>query len=412
MTYLDFLPKAIYRDVASVVALWATLYYSKKKFCMRGLTYRSTVLPLWQDRAWKCFLYVSILGILDATLRRSGQLLFGIGFRRFAISEWSALLLRSFLYGLFVLWAIKGPLTTNTRDDKCWSAAATKARIWFWISKLFKGTAIVLSEEWLDASAADREKWRDRHYVVAMHPHGLLPMGAILAGLTWVGGGLRGRTSSGAEVPEASDPGPLLHQHFFRKMKLRAAVASGAVGLFPGFFEMFTKLGAFECTKPFIAERLREGKDVAIFVGGATESVYATPGRYVCYISKHKGFVKLALEERVDILPMWTFGDEAIFPQARSKPFFLTALIQWAQEATGLAVPPAFAGLPRLPALTLVAGVPVSLEDLWPASVGGQVSDKAVEEGHRRYIQAQRQLFDRNKALVPGGHENGVIEFI
>ena len=27
--------------------------------------------------------------------------------------------------------------------------------------------------------------------------------------------------------------------------------------------------GAFECTKPFIRDRLREGKDVAIFVGGA-----------------------------------------------------------------------------------------------------------------------------------------------
>lgn len=31
--------------------------------------------------------------------------------------------------------------------------------------------------------------------------------------------------------------------------------------------------GAFECTKPFIRDRLREGKDVAIFVGGAQESL-------------------------------------------------------------------------------------------------------------------------------------------
>lgn len=35
-----------------------------------------------------------------------------------------------------------------------------------------------------------------------MHPHGLLPLGAILNGLTWAGGGLRGITASGAELPE------------------------------------------------------------------------------------------------------------------------------------------------------------------------------------------------------------------
>ena len=38
--------------------------------------------------------------------------------------------------------------------------------------------------------------------VIAMHPHGLLPLGAILNGLTWAGGGLRGITASGAELPE------------------------------------------------------------------------------------------------------------------------------------------------------------------------------------------------------------------
>ena len=45
-------------------------------------------------------------------------------------------------------------------------------------------------------------------------------------------------------------------------------------------------------------------------------------------------------------------------------------------------------------------------------SVGGEVSDAAVEEGHKRYMEAQQRLFDRNKGLVSGGHGNGVIEFL
>jgi len=170
------------------------------------------------------------------------------------------------------------------------------------------------------------------------------------------------------------------------------------------------KLGGFECTKPFIAERLREDKDVAIFAGGADESVFAYPGRYVIW-NKHKGFVRVALEERRDILPMYCFGDESSIPQARNPPKFLRAFASLGKQVVGLTVPPAVVGL-QFPALTLVTGVPVSLEDLWPETVGTPVSDKAVEEAHKRYMQAQKQLFDRNKALVPGGHENGVLEFL
>jgi len=388
------------RDIVAVVSLVVVCIISRRNFYFRGLTYRSSVLPLWKERVFvKLPLYLSILGIVDMVLRL-GRL---------------PLLVRMICCHVpFLAWAIMNPLSQTTRDDHGWSDTATRARIWHWIAKMFGPTQILLSEEWRDLSDQERSKWTDRHYVVGMHPHGLLPMGAILVGLTWVGGGLKGITTSGAKIPEPSNPGSLLHQRFFRKMKLRAAVATGACGLFPGFFEMFTKLGAFECTKPFVVERLREDKDVAIFAGGAQESVFATPGRYVCYI-KHRGFARLALEERRDILPMWCFGDESIVPQARNPPDILKRMVKWAKEASGLAVPPLFGGLPRLFCglpLTLVTGVPVSLEDLWPATVGGDVNEEAVTEAVRRYMAALKQLFDRNKALVPGGHQDGVIEFV
>jgi len=410
MSAMINLMRGIDRDVLSLAILAVVASVSRRTFIMRGVTYRSTVPELWKDRAWKSFMYVGLLGFIDALLRRSGQILSLLGVPIFPRSERLAMILRLvLLHGPWVIWAIQGPLSTSTRDDKHWSDSATRASIWFRFGKLFKSTNILLSEEWVDLSEEQRERWRDRHYVIGMHPHGLLPFGAILSGLTWAGGGLRGTTTSGAEVPEVSNPGPLLHQRFFRHMKLRAAVASGAVGCFPGVFEMFTKLGAFECTKPFIVERLREDKDVAIFSGGASESAFACPGRYVMY-AKHKGFVRLALEERRDILPMWCFGDESAIPQARNPPRIWKCLTQFFKEATGLLIPPAIVGL-RFPHLTLVTGVPVSLEDLWPEKVGTPVSDQAVEEGHKRYMQAQKQLFDRNKALVPGGHENGVLEF-
>merc|ERR1712194_455777 len=173
---------------------------------------------------------------------------------------------------------------------------------------------------------------------------------------------------------------------------------------------MFTKLGGFECTKPFIVGRLRENKDVALFIGGAAESAYAAPGRYVALFKHRRGFVRLALEERRDILPMWTFGDESLLPQWQDPPAFLGKLLTFLKEASGLLVPPLFSGLPQLPPLTLVTGVPVSLEDLWATEVGGPVSDAAVEEGFRRYMVAQQQLFDRNKGAVAGNHKHAKLE--
>lgn len=49
---------------------------------------------------------------------------------------------------------------------------------------------------------------------------------------------------------------------------------------------------------------------------------------------------RLALEERLNVLPMWTFGDEAIVPQLWDAPPFLAAAQRWLKETTGSAPAP------------------------------------------------------------------------
>mmetsp|Transcript_67945 Transcript_67945/g.198818 ORF Transcript_67945/g.198818 Transcript_67945/m.198818 type:complete len:413 (-) Transcript_67945:48-1286(-) len=405
-------------DVAAPLLLLSVILSWRRNFSMRGITYRSKVVPLNVERAGKALLYISTLGTVDMVIRRLGELLWFWSLEVPPASARTAACLRLLLLHVPVAtWALTGPLSVagSTRDDRGFSLAATRSRLWTWMSRcLFGGqTKIVLSEEWRDLSEEERDRWMGgRHYVIGMHPHGLLPIGAILNGLTWAGGGLGNTTASGVQLPKPLETGSGLHQCWFPKMRLRAAVASGACGLVPGFYEMFTKLGAFECTKSFMQKVLREDKDVAVFPGGAQESAYAAPGRYVCLIHKHKGFVRLAIEEHRDILPMWCFGDEALVPQSREPHWIIVMLQRISKECVGLLVPPTLAGWLHFPPLTLVAGVPVSLEDLWPKEVGGQVPQAAVDEGHARYIRAIQQLFDRNKAHVPGGHENGSVEFL
>jgi hypothetical protein len=287
---------------------------------------------------------------------------------------------------------------------------------------LFKHTRIMLSEEWRSLTKDQVRHWQKKEngpFVIAMHPHGILPMGGIINGLTWYGGGedgggLEAITASGArDVPAPETPGPLLHQRFFPDLHLRCCAASG-VFLFPLFYEMYRKLGAIECTKTYMRDALRAGRTVAVYPGGAAESRFATPGRYVCYVKQRQrqGFVRLALEERKHLFAVWTFGDEALVPQPQEPYRWLLKLQDFAKEATGLLVPPLPIGLPRFPPLTSVVGVPVKLDDLWPEVVGGEVSQAAVDEAHKRYLSHVQKLFDENKGLVPGGHSEAVLEFL
>merc|ERR1712232_461847 len=194
-------------------------------------------------------------------------------------------------------------------------------------------------------------------------------------------------------------------------MQLRCAVASG-VFLPPLFFEAYRGLGAIECTKPFISQLLRRGRTVALYPGGATESRFATPGRYVVYAKNRKGFIRVALEERVNLMPIYTFGDEAILPQPWDCPSWAVKLQDMVKAATGLLAPPLVTGPPNRIPLTSVVGVPIDLSDLWVKNVGDKVNDEAVDRGHARYLESLTGLFDANKALVPGGHKDAAIELL
>lgn len=389
-------------DVFSVLPLIAWAQASRRGYWLRGVTYRDSIIPRQQEKCLRAALYFSVLSLIDMLLRRFGGC--------------SRSLRVVLLWIPGITWAACRPLRVNSRDGSGFDPASQLWPIWGWLAKkVFKNCRIAMSEEWADLSAEEVRRWTDEHqspYVIPMHPHGYFPIGGMINGLTWFGGGMQPCTVSGADLPyKTSRPGKLLHQNVFPDMKLTAGVASCCFW-FPIFWEVYTKLGCIEATKPYLANALREGKTVALYPGGAAESGLSRPGRYVAYCRNRKGFIRLALEERVDLLPIYTFGEEAVLPQA-SSVFGPIAMVQkFVKEVTGLHVPPAVGGLPSAPPLTTVVGVPISLDDLWPAEVGGQVDDAIVDIAHQRYIDSQQKLFDRNKAAVLGNHGHASLEFL
>lgn len=408
---------AVTRDVTGVLLLAGVLPWARYNFTFRGVTYRKDVISVREERVTKALLYTGVLFVLDAIVRRGGGFLFDKcgRFQHNLSSSTSGMLRLCLLWLPFMGWVVSTPLSLSTRCDVGFSQAAQHWSLWRWLAtRVFTNTKIVLAEGWRKLSREEVQRWQEQKepFLIPIHPHGILPLGSIFSGLTWNGGGLESVTASGAmDVPGPEHPGEGLHQKFFPSMQLRCAISSG-VFLVPGFFEAYRKLGAIECTKPFMRNCLREGKSLAVFPGGARESRYARPGRYVMNIKSRKGFIRLALEERLHLLPLYTFGDEGIVPQPKNLPAILVRLQEIMLQFFGILLPPFPIGLPRFPPLTTITGTPISLSDLWPESVGGEVSQDAVDTAHARYMDAMKTLFEENKALVPGGHSNAILELV
>lgn len=61
------------------------------------------------------------------------------------------------------------------------------------------------------------------------------------------------------------------------------------------------------------------GSSLTIVVGGAAESLSARPGTADLVLRRRLGFIKLAIREGADLVPVFSFGenDVCLFPQAR-----------------------------------------------------------------------------------------------
>jgi len=315
-------------------------------------------------------------------------------------------------YGLDLL---KGP----ERDDGHFSLSAAHWQIWQLIKYYCRGSMrMVLSTEWRQLQPETVARWRSAaQYVVAMYPHGSFPIGGMVNGLTSVGDldnlvadpkAENGVTQCRADQPspganEKERPFPDMHSRWFTYMKLRAAAASFCFWL-PGMRHAFLRVGITDCSEPYMRKLLSKGRTVAVFPGGARESCFATPGLYRLYLTGHRGFLRLALETGNDVLTCYTFGDEALWKQLQDPPAWLAYILRKLTEMLGITPPVWLQLIPNRIPLTTVVGVPLDLSDLRPP-VGSPATEQQLKEAMKRYVAHIQNLFDANKALVPGGHE-------
>ncbi|CAI5480663.1 unnamed protein product [Closterium sp. Yama58-4] len=194
-------------------------------------------------------------------------------------------------------------------------------------------------------------------YVIALEPHSVLPVGLgafLLHPLS--AGGVVGATSAVFRVP--------LLRHSW-----------GWVRVVPA-------------TRAVLSAALQRGRPVILVPGGVQECVFMAPGKEVAFVRQRLGFIRLALQHGVPVLPCFAFGQTSAYRWWRPEGEWY----RWVARRLRFA-PILFWGVWGLPIpfrtpLTIVIGTPIGQGDPDP-----NPSKERVAAVHAEYVRALERLF-------------------
>ncbi|VDC05025.1 unnamed protein product [Peniophora sp. CBMAI 1063] len=147
----------------------------------------------------------------------------------------------------------------------------------------------------------------DRPYVFGYHPHGIIGMGAIATFAT--------------EATGFSEAYPGIRPHLL-------TLASNFN--MPLYRDVLLALGICSVSKRACQKILDKGpgEAITIVVGGAAESLSAHPGTADLTLRKRLGFIKIAIRQGADLVPVFSFGENDIYEQMPNEPGTLVYSIQ------------------------------------------------------------------------------------
>jgi len=168
------------------------------------------------------------------------------------------------------------------------------------------------------------------------------------------------------------------------------------------FYGLFLSLmGIMDASRESCNNSLQRGPGSAILLvlGGAKESLDAHAHADYELTLHRKGFVKVALENQADLVPVFSFGENDVWDQVSNpRGSTLRNVQDRLQQLFGFAFPLVkgrgifqynFGLLPHRRPITTFVGAPVVLPKLRKE----EITDEAINEAHERYKQALLQLF-------------------
>jgi len=221
----------------------------------------------------------------------------------------------------------------------------------------------------------------NRNYIFGYHPHGIASLGAMY------------NFATNATGFDEKFPGITMHV---------CTLASNF--MIPFRREYIMALGIIDASREsieYVLTRPEPGNAVMLVVGGAQEALDAKPGNYNLVLGHRRGFVKLAMRQGADLVPVFSFGENDLFLQVDNPEGSKLRKFQQGFKQTFGFSPPLFHGrgifnynlglMPFRKPMHAVVGKPIRVEKI------ENPTDEQLQEMHQKYIDALIALFEEHK---------------
>jgi 2-acylglycerol O-acyltransferase 2 len=215
----------------------------------------------------------------------------------------------------------------------------------------------------------------NKHYIFTEFPHGVYPMGPLVAGT--------------------------LMQTLFPDWSIYS-VAASSVFKIPLWRHFISWIGSRPATSKNFKALLQKGS-VAVIVGGIAEMFMQHPHKERVLLKTRKGFVRVAIETGADgIVPVYHFGNSQTLDFG---PEWLSTFSRKIRASFGFLYGRWGLPLPRRVPIMMVTGTPIPVPHL---AKDHPEYAAAVEEVHAKVMQATQDLYDKYKGLY--GWEDRPLE--
>lgn len=183
----------------------------------------------------------------------------------------------------------------------------------------------------------------------------------------------------------------------------------------PFWRELAVAGGCGDASAQCIRDTLRKGPGecVALVVGGAKESLLARPKRNEVALQDRKGFVRIALQEGISLVPVYGFGENDVYRIPRFAESNAWRRVEGlVRKYTRFAIPLVkgrgwfnygFGLSPHRCPITVVFGEPIEVPRI------PEPTAEEVQIWHAKYVEALQRLFSENHTVFAADSKGLVI---
>ncbi|GAB6024246.1 Diacylglycerol O-acyltransferase 2 [Chamberlinius hualienensis] len=233
----------------------------------------------------------------------------------------------------------------------------------------------------------------NKNYVCGCHPHGVIPMGSF--------------TNVATDINDFSLKFPGIKS---------TVIAFDLLFYLPIVRDLLTAFGCGSSSKKSIQYVLNEkgkGNAVFILVGGPAEICECKPNEISLILKNRKGFVKVAITNGADLVPILTFGENEAFEFKSGEMYILKTIENYVRKITGRSIYLSslyrtmscvlFTFLPNRKPIYTVVGKPIEVEQI------SNPSDETIDFYHQKYIESLQQLFHDYKTQFGNVYQNHTL---